>query len=188
MGLKLRRRSVYIGTIVAILAMIGGLALASLGNFSTVNSNQNTVSSTLGTTVWNTATSALSPAFTTATVTCQTSPSFSGTAPTTQSGCISVATNLAESSVSGSNHFVEEFTFTLAVTTSTPSACVSTAVCSDTFDTTFSTSTGNGAVSFTVTLTDPTLSTGSDILNIYLDFGTSAPTSITVMYVVATGS
>lgn len=188
MRLKLRRKSVYVATIVAIFAMLGGFAVATLGNFSTVSSNQNTVSSTLGNTVWNGATASLAPSYVIVGVTCATAPTFSGATASTQNACINVSTNAAESTIGATNHYVEEFTFTLAVTTTTPAACVSPTVCSDTFAVSFVTSTGNGAVAYTVSLTDPTTTGGNDLLNIYLDFGASAPTSITAMDVVATGS
>jgi hypothetical protein len=185
----IRRRTVYIASVVSILALIGGFALAALGNFSTISSNQNVVSTTLGTTVWNPATDALSPSFLTSAATCisASTATFSGTSANTQNACIKVATAATETSVA-SGDFVEEFTFTLAVTTTTPTTCVSTTVCTDTFTVTFTTSTGNGGVAYTVDLTDPTTSGGNDILNVYLDFGASAPSSITAMDIVATGS
>lgn len=64
MGLKLRRRSVYVATIVAMLAMVGGFALATFPGvftgFGGTSSNQNSGTFNGGNTIWsNGATAAL---------------------------------------------------------------------------------------------------------------------------------
>ncbi|MFZ0830127.1 MAG: hypothetical protein WCB18_08040 [Thermoplasmata archaeon] len=57
MGFKLRRRSVYIGTIVALLAMVAGLAVAAVSGivFTTGTGNQNFGSITTGNTIYSSA-------------------------------------------------------------------------------------------------------------------------------------
>lgn len=181
----LQRRTVYGATIVAILALVAGFAMATLGFSSTISSNQNVVSTNVGETVWNGATDALTPSFLTSAIsTCSGAPAFTST-PGSQDICISAtgAAPATESSVARSD-FVEEFAFTLAVTSST---C--TSGCSDNWVITVSSTTPTdfGAVTLTVTIANPGVS-GNDVLNVYIDFGTSAPATISAMDIVVTGS
>lgn len=54
MGLKLRRKSVYAATVVAMLALVGGLAVASIVNTFVITSTQGQNSGTFGTSAANT--------------------------------------------------------------------------------------------------------------------------------------
>ena len=186
MKLKLSRRGIYVGTIVAMLAMIGGFALASLaGGFT-----HSTVTGQNFGSVSGTANTIYSGGFT---VTLLASSAGTGC----QSGAITGSTTIvagvetdnvfvegAANSCSASGEWYEEFSFVPAST-----AACGGASCVDTLS--FATTTGGTTTSTAFTLTTTAAATTED-LNVFVDDGPTAggalPISITSVSVVASGS
>lgn len=184
MKLKVSRRTVYVGTIVTMLAMIGGFAAATLA-FSTIpSSNQNGFSSSLGNTVWSGASVSVS--------TGSEALSCSGT-PTaafmTGTQTISVSVKAPGSAGCNSGNFVEELSF--VASTCPAGGTADNFVVFTAWSTSTPTATGSGAAASVGESVTGTL-TGACTLNIYVDYGTSQPAtaglSISELSVVVSGS
>ncbi len=186
----IRRVQVYAGTIVAMLAMVGGFALAAW-TLGTVTSNQGGYTTSLSGTIWAAETTG-NPALTSAPVPaadapCVTTASFAPTAGATTAAA-AASVGVATGNTCTANDVGEKFTFAISVTTS-----LCTTACSDTFYfySTSSAATGQQAQSVTVSVTSES-GTGSvaytATLTAYVDYGATAPSSITVLQVVVAGS
>lgn len=182
----IRRSSVYAATIVAMLAMVGGFALAAWGFNGTISSGQNTEQATVGNTFWSGSTPALSAVFLGATQACASTYTFAAAGGTIDA-CVadSTGTPATSSATISAGDFVEEFKFSgLSVGTS---ICGGT-TCTDSFAVTVIDNAGGGTATFSsVVVTAAASGTVTDNLNIWIDFGASAPSSITGLDVVAVG-
>ena len=154
MGLKLRRRSVYIGTIAVMLAMVGGLALASfVSTITTGGQNGYSVTSATGTS-YATGTPTVNLVWTTAT-TCTASGTVSSAGPTANAfvaGQVACQTATPD--------WFEELTFPGTALVANPI---------DNFAVTVGT---NAPVTFSVSLT--TTVTHAITTNVFYEVGTSA--------------
>jgi hypothetical protein len=154
MGLKVRRRSVYIGTIAVMLAMIGGLALASfVSTITTGGQNGYSVTSATGTS-YATGTPAVNLVWTTAT-TCTASGTVSSAGPTANAfvaGQVACQTAVPD--------WFEELTFPGTALVANPV---------DSFAVTVGT---NAPVLFSVSLT--TTATHAITTNVFYEVGASA--------------
>lgn len=174
MKLKLRRKSVYVGTIVALLAMVGGLAVAAVSGivFTTGTGNQNFGSIATGNTIYAqsgvTATLALVSGDGLASG-CSTSASYT-------SNVANIAVAGIDSTCLATGTWYDELSFSpIAVGTSGASDIFFIAINGGTSGAPFTIS-ASGAVA-------------SGILNIYIDDGpTSAAPGITSIDVTVTGS
>lgn len=174
MRLKLKRRSVYVATIVAILAMIGGLAVAAISGivFTPGTGNQNFGQISPGNTIYAqtgvTATLVLTSGYSGATGTCATSAAYTAGAAN-----IVVAGSSAACTATGEWYDILSF-----------SGVDVPAGASDTFYI----GVNGGAALAPFTITSSTLQTPST-LNIYIDDGstTGAP-QITALTVTVSGS
>ena len=176
MALRLRRRSVYVATIVAILAMVGGFALASIPNGFTSSSTGNQNSGT----VVSAGNTQYSGGFTVTLVTLTPQSGGCGTSGTVTGGG---TTNVNVLLYTGStcpqtNEWYEEVSFSLA--------SVATGVTHFYIDTVDSSGPGSSGL---ITITD-TAATGAATLNFYLDYGSSgaAMTSISSISIAVTGT
>ncbi len=175
MGIKLRRRSVYAGTIVALVAMVAGFALASIpGTFTTQtvgNQNSGVVTSS-GSTQY-------AGGFTVSLVTL--SPASACATTGTVTGGLTTNVNVllySGSTCPATNEWYEEVSFSL-----TTVAAGTTKFYIDSVDTN-----GQGA-SGPITITD-VVGTGAATLNFYLDFGptSAAMPTISSISIAATGT
>lgn len=184
MKLKLRRRGVYVGTIVAMVAMIGGFALAALAGTFThqiiTGQNVGSVSSTSNT-IYSAGFTVTLSAATAPTAGCQTG-SVAGSSGVAEADNIYVEG--AANSCPAASEWYEEFSFgTVSAASCTPS-CVDTFTFATTIPgpTTYSTS-------FTLTLN---AAATSETLVVFVDDGTTAagalPMPISSISVVASGS
>jgi hypothetical protein len=180
MRLKLRRRSVYVATVVACLAMVGGFAVAALYNgFTTTtitNTNVGTVGSSVGDTIYHAGFSVSLIASTKGTAGCQ-SGAVAGSAPSGGVETDTIYVSGAANTCPAASEWYEEFSFT--------SVSIATAAV-DTF--TFATNGGVSATtSFTLTLAG---SETSESLIVLVDDGpaSTTPVSITGITVVASGA
>jgi hypothetical protein len=157
MGLKMRRRSVYVGTIVAMLAMVGGLALASfVSTVTTGGQNGYSVTSATGTS-YATGTPTVNLVWTTATA-CTASGTVSSAGPTASAfvaGPVACQTATPD--------WFEELTFPGTALVANPV---------DNFAVTVGT---NAPVVFSVSLT--TTATHAITTNVFYEVGTSATAS-----------
>jgi hypothetical protein len=181
MRFKMRRKSVYVATIVAILAMVGGFAVATLfngfGTSTVTNTNAGTVGSSVGDTIYHNGFSVTLASSSAAGGACQ-SGSIAGSAPVggVETDHIFVA-GAAANCPSGTSEWYEEFSFS--------SVSVATAAV-DTF--TYATSGGTSTTtSFTLTLSGTET---SESLTVFVDDGptSTTPVAITSLTVVVTGS
>lgn len=174
MVLKLRRRSVYIGTIIAVVSMAGGFALAAYPGaftlFGGTNSGQNVGSFTGGNTIWSAgaAVSLVQAASPAALCTL----AYTGTAANVW---------LAGSSVcatGGASHWYEEFQLT----------ATEAATNSDSFHW-YVVGGANGADQ-TFTVSQSVTYTGAVTLNVWFDMGvaTASPGTVTSITATVTGS
>jgi hypothetical protein len=171
MGLKLRRRAVYFGTIVALVAMVGGLAVAAISGivFTTGTGNQNFGSITSGNTIYAAATVTLTLVSGDGLGSgCSTSTSYSANAA-------SIAVVGTGSACPATGEWYDELTF---------SGVGSSGAVSDTFF--VAVNGGNAGGAFVVT-SSGTISSAT--LSIFVDDGptTGAP-AITSLSVTVTGS
>ena len=178
---KVRRRTVYVATIAAMLALVGGFAMAATFSSTTVSQNQNGFSTSMGSTIW----AAVAPTLTTQpspTTTSCTSATIAITTATTATAFVGV-----ESTAScTTNDFTEEVHFSYSVP-------AGSATLSDTFEV-YSTATLAGATSattavgsVTVTVTETT-SAYTATFDLYIDYGANPPASISSLSVVVSGS
>ncbi len=188
---RIRRRTVYIATVIAMIAMVGGFALATYTFSTTVSSEQNIYQTSLSDTVWQASAVTLTPGFLNAAVTCASPPlttsQFTATGGTANVCYVASGSSntMASETTVAVNEYVEEFEFNLPIST----ACSTSPSCTSTFQVTVIassfTSTGTvGQNSFAVSIT--TAPTGADTLFVYLDFGTTAPSTISGMDFVVT--
>jgi hypothetical protein len=183
MGLKLRRRSVYVATIVAMLAMVGGLALAFTFSSTALSSTQGGTSTTITNSLW--IGQKFAATWEPATVTCG-----AAVGPITSTAS---ATGVVDASLGGSGtpctsgNFVEQIEYQAAV----PSlGAGGPTTLTDTFTVYTDSSAGVGTTSIQVSVTEPTGTdvgyTATFLLNV--DYGSSAPpSSITALNVVVNG-
>ena len=178
---KVRRRTVYVATIAAMLALVGGFAMATTLSSTSVSQNQNVFSTSTGNTIW----AAVAPTLTT-----QPSPTTTSCTSTT----VAITTSTAADAFVGvestpacaTNDFTEEVHFSYSVQTGS-------ATLSDTFEV-YSTATLAGASSattvvgsVTVTVTETT-SIYTATFDLYIDYGANPPASIGSLSVVVSGS
>jgi hypothetical protein len=174
----------YVGTGFAVAALVGGYALASY-SASSVTSNQGTYSASFGSTIWATETSTSYPKLAPASEvvsSCGGSVALNSTA-TTANGAVGVESGTPSCAA---HDFTEEFTFQIALG---PNQCASPS-CSDTF-TVYSVSSagGTGTIVGSVTVDTTGDSAGyTATFNLYVDYGTAAPSTISSLEVVVSGS
>jgi hypothetical protein len=172
MGLKMSRRNVYIATVVAILAMAGGFALAAgFSGFSPTGGLVNAGTFTTQNTMYAGTGSSQSIAVTTTTTGTCTSSGATGVAP----GTIYIAGSVACDSTTSA--WVEELTFVPAT-----AGCTAPANCDDTFS-------FYGLVSgtpYTVVVDQASLGTTTVVFALYLGVSTAQPTATGSINVVVT--
>lgn len=193
---RVRRRTVYVGSVVAIVALVGGFALASMAFASFSNpSNQNGFTTTLGNTIWGTAANTPTQTLqsgqiaTATTTTCTQASPAALTASTPENLYISGTTS--GNCVAGtSGNFAEEVTFTLTA----PAACsgncpAGTDEFSVYYSQTVSSSTSTPLGQVWVSIASSTASQTFTV-NVLIDSGQVPGTSVTVndVTVVVTGA
>ena len=165
MKLKLRRRSIYVGTIVALVAMIGGFALAAGAFGGTFTSNgYNSGSAVSGDTIYSAGGVSVSYA-PEATTGCSANPTTTAVA----------ATNVyvGGTCVTGDWYAAFTFTATIVAGTGTDNFAVSEA----------GSNPAAGSIHVSVTYV------GTETLTVYLDLGTATPpASITTVSAAVTGN
>lgn len=175
MGRKLQRRTVYAATIIALLALVGGFAMAASFSTTTLTATQGGTTTTLTNTAW--AGSSVSAVFTTNGAGCTGSP-VSVTSATAVSAYVNVG------SVSGAcalGDFAEEIVFTATVPQGT-------SVLTDTFTIYSDSSYSTGQATLTVAVTESGTGTYVAELDLYSDYGsTTPPASISALNVVVNG-
>lgn len=196
---RIKRRTVYVGTVVAILAMVGGFALATLTTSTISNTGQNGYVTSSGNTIW-TGTPSLAPSSDASACTTSVVVGFSttsGTTGLTATQSAYVAGTSAGCNVASGGDFAEKFTLVTgsALVTCTGSASPCTSTQSDTFYTYANAGTlieNNVVVTYTFTGATVCASpgcTGTATLDLYVDFGTAnPPASLPTLYVVVQGS
>jgi hypothetical protein len=176
MKLRLSRRSVYVGTVVAMIAMVGGLAVAAISGvaFTSGTGNQNFGSITSASTIYGSSNGAsatlnLVSGDSTSSGACATTSAYSGTVA-------NIAVAGADASCPVNNEWYDLLTFT--------GVTVGSAV-SDTFY--IAVNGGTSGAGFTITSSGSI--TGTATLNIYIDDGpTSAAPLINSITVTVNGS
>lgn len=181
MGFKLRRRSVYVGTVVALIAMIGGLALASITlNSTLLSSTQGSTSTSLTATAWTPGTVTEGNV---GTATCGTTVAITNAVPAS-------AYVAGTSGACGVGHITETITYTATVPVG-----VAATVLSDTF--TLYSSACSGAAcapastvsSITITVTENGATTYTANLSFVIDYGSVAgPVTISSISVSINGA
>jgi hypothetical protein len=180
MRLKMSRRGVYVATIVACLAMVGGFAVAALYNGFTstavTNTNVGTVGSSLGNTIYQAGFTVTLAASSAAPAGCQ-SGNIAGSAPVSGVETDLVYVAGAAASCPTTSEWYEEINF---------SSVSDTLSSKDTF--TFATNGGGSATSsFTLTLHGTET---SELLTVFVDDGpaSTTPVAITSLTVAVTGN
>ncbi|MCI4353675.1 MAG: hypothetical protein L3K14_09915 [Thermoplasmata archaeon] len=170
----MRRRSVYIGTIVAVLAMAGGFALAAFPGtftlFGGTSSGQNTGTFTGGSTIWSAGASVALVQAASPVASC--ALSYTGTAANVYlAGSLACATG-------GATHWYEEFQLT----------ATEVATNSDTFH--WYVVGGANAADQSFTVAQSVTYTGAVTLNVFFDMGaaTASPGTVTSISATVTGS
>ncbi len=198
MSRKIGRKTVYVGTIVGVLALVAGFAMAAAFQTGTVNSGQNGYSANVVGTIWaGGATGTLLPTLApgASSNTCNAAPGPVAT-PYASSFSVTTGTSLTESlyfgmSASGcsANDFAEVWTFTLPQSDLTAKTYVDTFTVSTTWTPsggTATTAVASDIVSMTVSAGTPGSTTV--VLNIVVDYGSSIqPTTISDLNVVVSG-
>lgn len=176
MGLKLRQRSVYVATIVAILALVGGFALATAFSTQSVSSTQGAVGTTVSDSAWiaGTLTNGWAGAA------CTTTTQATTSSATTATAYFSATTSSQVSGDCATGGYTEELVFTAPVS-------ASQALATDTF-TVYSTSSAGSGIVNTVSVSVSGASGGyTATLDLYVDYGATGPSSITVLNVAING-
>ncbi len=181
---RIRRRTVYIGTVIAMLAMVGGFALATftLGTMNAPSQGGNGV--TVTGTNYDCATTCISATTTTGSTTpaaCANAPAavvVGGSSPTET---ISLAVASTGTTCKGGD-FAETFSFTSSFAIASAPACfTSSTSCTDTFQVSYtqSTTAANaqlGTASFTESGTAPSGIITVNVI-VVVDFQSASPTS-----------
>ncbi len=189
MASKLRRRTVYLGTIVGAVALLAGFALAATLTTQSISSGQNAYSANFGNTVWKadeSATPTVAPGVE-AVGTCGAVPGTAGTA--SLSAASPSATEVY--GLNGTGHcIVGDFTEVWTFSISAPSGLAATdvftvtAVWGGPVQTPYS-----AVVSATVTASNSAATATTETLSLVVDFGTlPSPGVITSLNVVVSGS
>jgi hypothetical protein len=167
MGLKLRQRSVYLGTIVAVLALIGGFAMATalsgITGPASVSQNAGTIVTTTNTMFAGSVSVNLVQAALASSSLCDVSVAWPSSPPSTPLAVYVTGTNACISGA-GATDWFEEVSWA-AVTVPAPSSTVT-----DTFYITTAGGASPNTVTFTVT-TPSGAAGGTGALNVYLDVG-----------------
>ena len=187
---RVGRKTVYIGTVVGVLALVAGFAMAAVFTSQTVTSNQNGFNASTGNTVWSGAAVTLGPG--TSTNACDATPAANPvSSPASGSLSVTLGSSASKTFYYGmtgscsSSDFAEEWSFTMSVSTAATDA--------DTF-TIFSTwtqvSTPASAVAAdTITMIASGTGTSSVTLNLVVDIGSNvSPASISSLNVVVSGA
>ena len=173
---SIRRRTVYAGTIVAMLALAGGFALASTFVFnSTASQGQNGYSIQTAATNWtfSSATASVNP-----NSACSTSGSITITTPGVSPSATSVSIPGASGGTCATTHFAEEYAF---------SGTISAASTSDLYTVISVIATGSntctsGAVSeantITITTSGGSATSTTVTLDLWVDYGPATTTSV----------
>ena len=198
---RIRRRTIYIASVVSILAMVGGFALANLA-FSTVsNSGQNGAGVSSGTTIW-TGSPSVAPSSSATACAATFTITFSDASATTglsAAGSAFVAGSSVACWSTGAPDFAEEITMVtgtnLVTCTSSTNPCTSAQA--DAFYVYSNSGTlveNKVTVSYVFTGGGTTTTctsgcTGTGTANIFVDYGsTTPPATISALYVVVQGS
>jgi hypothetical protein len=181
MAPKFSRRGVYVATIVAMVTLVAGFAVAALYNgfgTTTVNGQNAGIVTAPTDTMYHAGFSVTLLASTAASGTCQSGP-IAGSGPTSgvETDNIYIA-GAANSCPSGTSEWYEAFSF---------GSIVHSGAATDTF--TFATTTGSGTVTSIFTLTLSGTET-SEVLTVFVDDGPSAsmPIAIDSVSVAASGT
>ena len=193
---RIRRRTIYIASVVSILALVGGFALAAMFTTTTISQNQNGFNTQMGATKWAATTPTLGVG--TSAGTCSATTANTASAPATLTAIAAPATGSVSSTAyygvtntCVATDFAEVITFSLTIASGTAAGTYST----DTFivyTTWTQTSTAATAVvagTVSVTLAAATSAAVTVTFNVVVDYGSnSPPASLTNLGVVVTGT
>ena len=196
MGKRIRQRTVYAATIVAVLSLVAGFAIASITTFNLSPTSQGSGSTNTAATAYTCATTCLQSTLTTGSTTaaaCTNSPTASTVTGSSPTYTITLTVASSGTTCKGGD-FAEEFSFTSNfVVTSAPGCFVTSPPCSDAFlvSSVVSGSASNaelGTAAFSEnTITPPTGSVTIDV-NVVVDYGAGANPGITSISLVANGN
>ncbi len=197
MGKRIRQRTVYAATIVAVLSLVAGFAIASITTYSFNPTNQGSGSTNTAATAYQCATTCLQSTLTTGSTTpatCANAPTATSVTGANPTYTITLTVASSGTTCKGGD-FAEEFSFTSSFLASAPpvSGCFTTATsCSDDFlvSSVIGGSASNaelGTAAFTESSTAPTGTVTIDV-NVVVDYGAGANPGIASISLVANGN
>ncbi len=197
MGKRIRQRTVYAATIVAVLSLVAGFAIASITSFNLSPTSQGSGSANTAATAYTCATTCLQSTLTTGSTTpatCANSPTATSVTGTSPTYTITLTVASSGTTCKGGD-FAEEFSFTsnFIVATNTPTCFVASPPCSDDIlvSSVVSGSASNaelGTAAFSETIGSPPTGTVTIDVIVVVDYGTGANPGITSISLVANGN
>ena len=195
MGKRIRQRTVYAATIVAVLSLVAGFAIASITTFNLSPTSQGSGSANTAATAYTCATTCLQSTLTTGSTTaatCANSPTAASVTGSSPTYTITLTVASSGTTCKGGD-FAEEFSFTSSFSAASAPGCFTTlSSCSDAFlvsSVTGSSATNAelGTAAFTENAVAPSGTVTVDVI-VVVDYGTGANPGITSISLVANGN